>query len=95
MDPKEKALIEADRLFKLKLVMDETVKFPTEYLFKFIVPAGEVHQVILILSGMDIDERASSNGKYISVSAKKLFDNSDEIIAIYQKASLIKGIISL
>ena len=95
MDPSEKAAIEADRLFKLKLVMDETVTFPTEYLFKFIVPAIEVHSVLLILSGMDIDERASSNGKYISVSAKKIFSNSDEIISIYKKASLIKGIISL
>ena len=95
MDPKEKAVIEADRLFKLKLVMDETVKFPTEYLFKFIVPGAQVHQIMLILQGMDIDERASSNGKYISVSAKKIFENSDDIIAIYKLASVIQGIISL
>lgn len=95
MDPKEKAAIEADRLFKLKLVMDETVKFPTEYLFKFIVPVSEVHHVLLILKGLDVDERASSNGKYISVSGKGIFQSSDEIILIYKRASLIKGIISL
>jgi putative lipoic acid-binding regulatory protein len=95
MDPKDKAAIEADRLFKLKLVMDETVEFPTEYLFKFIVPAGVVHQIMLILHGMDIDERASSNGRFISVSARKVFENSDEIIAIYKSASVIQGIISL
>lgn len=95
MDPSEKAAIEADRLLKLKLVMDETIKFPTEYLFKFIVPVAVVHQITLILQGMDIDERASSNGKYISVSAKKKFDNSDEIINIYKRASVIQGIISL
>lgn len=84
-----------DRFIKLKLVMDETVTFPTEYLFKFIVPVGEVHHILLILKGMDIDERASANGKYISVSGKKLFSNSDEIIEIYKKASVIQGIISL
>ena len=95
MDPKEKEAIEADRLFKLKLVMDETVKFPTEYLFKFIVPVSAVHQIMLILHGMDIDERASSSGKYISVSGRKVFENSDEIIAIYKRASVIQGIISL
>ena len=95
MDPKEKAAIEADRLFKLKLVMDETVKFPTEYLFKFIVPASEAHHVLLILKDMDIDERASANGKYISISGRRVFDKSDEIINIYKKASVIKGIISL
>jgi putative lipoic acid-binding regulatory protein len=95
MDPKQRAAIDADRLFKLKLVMDETLQFPTEYLFKFIVPVSEVHQILLVLEGMDVDERASSNGKYISVSGKKIFQTSDEIIAIYQKASVIKGIISL
>ena len=95
MDPKEKAAIEADRLFKLKLVMDETVKFPTEYLFKFIVPSSEVHHILLILKGMDIDERASANGKYISVSGKNVFKSSEEIIEIYKKASVIKGVISL
>jgi putative lipoic acid-binding regulatory protein len=44
---------------------------------------------------MDIDERASAGGKYISVSAKKVFNNSDEIIKIYKSVSVIKGIISL
>ena len=95
MDPKERAAIETDRLIKLKLVMDETVEFPVDYLFKFIVPASEAHHVLLILHGMDVDERASSNGKYISVSGRKVFDNSDEIIAIYKRASVVKGIISL
>jgi hypothetical protein len=87
--------MDSDRLFKLKLVMDETIKFPTEYLFKFIVPVGEVHQVLLILQGLDIDERASANGKYISVSGKGVFQCSDEIINIYKRASVIQGIISL
>jgi hypothetical protein len=87
--------LNAERLFKLKLVMDETVTFPTEYLFKFIVPASSVHHVLLVLHGLDIDERASSNGKYISVSAKGIFQKSDDIITIYEKASVIQGILSL
>lgn len=87
--------LDADRLVKLKIVMDQTIVFPAEYLFKFIVPVGEVHQIMQILKGMDIDERASSNGKYISVSGKKIFHNSDEIISIYKMASNIRGIISL
>ncbi len=85
----------AERMWKLKMVLDETVEFPTEYLFKFIVPVAEVHQVLFILHGMDIDERASSGGKYISVSARKVFDSSDEIIRVYKRMSVIKGIISL
>lgn len=84
-----------ERLWKLRLVLDETVEFPSEYLFKFIVPKSEVHHVIALLDGMEIDERASANGNYVSVSAKKIFDTSDAIIQIYKKVSIIKGLIAL
>jgi putative lipoic acid-binding regulatory protein len=84
-----------ERLWKLRLVLDETVEFPSEYLFKFIVPKSEVHHVIALLDGMEIDERASANGNYISVSAKKIFHASDDIIQIYKKVSIIKGLIAL
>jgi putative lipoic acid-binding regulatory protein len=84
-----------ERLWKLRLVLDETVEFPTEYLFKFIVPKSEVHHVLALLDGMDIDERASANGNYISVSAKSLCQTSDEIIQVYKKVSTIKGLLAL
>lgn len=84
-----------ERLWKLRLVLDETVEFPTEYLFKFIVPKAEVHHVIALLDGLDIEEKSSSNGNYISVSARKTFDTSEEIINIYKKVSTIKGLLAL
>jgi hypothetical protein len=37
----------------------------------------------------------SSQGTYISISAKELMLDVDSIIAKYEKASLIEGIISL
>ncbi|AUN97847.1 DUF493 family protein [Bacteriovorax stolpii] len=84
-----------DRLHKLKLVLDETVKFPTEYLFKFIVPISEVHQILFILQGMEIEQKASSNGNYISVSGKTTMQQSQDIIKVYERAAAIKGVISL
>lgn len=84
-----------DRLYKLKLVLDETVKFPSEYLFKFIVPLKEVHQILFILKGMEIEQRASANGNYISVSGKSVMQSSSDIITIYERAAAIKGVISL
>lgn len=83
------------RLSQLKLVLDETVKFPSEYLFKFIVPVDQVHQILLIMQGMEIEQKASSSGKYISVSGKMMTHSSEDIILLYQRASVIKGIISL
>lgn len=84
-----------DQLFHLKLVLDETVKFPTEYYFKFIVPAGEIDKMLNILNGAKIEKKPSSAGKYISVSGKKIVKSSDEVISVYQKAATIKGVISL
>lgn len=83
------------KLSQLKMVLDETVTFPSEYLFKFIVPVEQVHQVLSVMQGMEIEQKASSSGKYISVSGKIVMNTSDEIIFIYQSASVIKGIISL
>lgn len=83
------------RLSQLKLVLEETVKFPSEYLFKFIVPLEEIHQILFIMQGMEIEQKASSSGKYISVSGKMVMNTSEDIILVYKRASVIKGIISL
>lgn len=83
------------RLSQLKLVIDETVKFPSVYLFKFIVPVDQIHHILLIIHGMEIEQKASSTGKYISVSAKAMMNKSEDIIHVYQRASTVKGIISL
>ena len=84
-----------DRLYKLKLVLDETMKFPSEYLFKFIVPLAEINKILFILQGMEIEQKASSNGNYISVSGKVMIHKSEDIILVYERAAAIKGIISL
>jgi len=84
-----------DRLYKLKLVLDETVEFPSEYLFKFIVPLAEINKILFILQGMEIEQKASSNGNYISVSGKLVMQKSEDIILVYERAATIKGIISL
>ena len=83
------------RLSQLKLVIDETVKFPSDYLFKFIVPVDQIHQILFIMEKMEIEQKASSTGKYISVSGKMMMNKSEDIILVYQRASVIKGIISL
>ena len=83
------------RLSQLKLVIEETVKFPSVYLFKFIVPVDQIHHILLIIHGMEIEQKASSTGKYISVSAKTMMNKSEDIIHVYQRASTVKGIISL
>jgi len=84
---------------KLKTQLDETTKFPTDYLYKFIVSAegDRVEQVQKIFDnkGAVINTKKSKTGKYISVSIVIKLKSSDEVIQYYKEAEKIEGIISL
>ena len=84
---------------KLKTQLDETTKFPTDYLYKFIVSAegDKVEQVQRIFDnkGAVIRTKKSKTGKYISVSIVINLVNSNAVIFYYKKTVKIKGIISL
>jgi putative lipoic acid-binding regulatory protein len=84
---------------KLKAQLDDTTKFPADYLYKFIVPteANQVAEVetIFINSGAVINKKKSKTGKYVSVSIVLKIESSDKVISYYKRAEKIKGIISL
>jgi len=42
-----------------------------------------------------IKEKKSTKGKYVSITLTQFVKNSSEIVYIYEKASKIKGVISL
>jgi len=80
--------------FKQKL--DQNHSWPDNYMFKFIVPAQKTADVIELFQKQDhISTRESKNGKYICVTAKRLVASSEEVMEVYEKASLIEGIYPL
>ena len=84
---------------KLKAQLEDTTKFPADYLYKFIVPtdANQAQEVKDIFNGVGavIDTKKSRTGKYISVSINLKVKSADEVISYYHKVETIKGIISL
>ena len=84
---------------KLKLQLDDTTKFPSDYLYNFIVPASDnrVNQVRQIFenSAQSISIKKSKTGKYNSISIVINLENSNEVISYYKQAEKIEGIISL
>jgi uncharacterized protein len=84
---------------KLKVQLEDTTKFPADYLYKFIVPSdGEQTseiQSVFDNKGAVIKTKKSKTGKYVSVSIVLKLNNADEIISYYKKVEHIKGIISL
>lgn len=79
--------------FKEKL--DNEYVWPALYTFKFIVPEQKIEEIRTLLAKHELSEKASSKGKYKSVTAKVMAESSDYIVDIYIKASKIDGIISL
>ncbi len=84
---------------RLKEELSNTSLWPSEYLYKFIVPS-DLKKVLEIESafnnmGAVIRTTQSKTGKYTSVSVDVQMINPDAVIAKYIEVSGIEGIISL
>lgn len=77
--------------------LEETLTFPSVYMFKFIVKT-ELKKIALVenIFGEDaeIHTKESTKGTYISITAKQVVMSVDEIIAIYKKQIQL-GVMSL
>jgi uncharacterized protein len=69
--------------------------WPAGYMFKFIVPADKVGEIVNILPEVEYTLKESGKGNYVSVTSFFELSSEDEVIAIYQKAAQVKGVISL
>tara|TARA_A100000171_G_scaffold52946_1_gene74478 strand:+ start:2194 stop:2457 length:264 start_codon:yes stop_codon:yes gene_type:complete len=79
--------------FKEKL--ESTLNFPALYMFKFIVEEEKQNEVKKLFPGHDLKAKASSKGKYVSITAQVMMPSSDAIIEVYLEAAKIEGIIAL
>ena len=84
---------------KLKKSLEETTKFPTKYVFKFIISSDnkkfiEIENIFNNL-GAVINSKPSKTGKYTSLTILVNMKSPDEIIAKYKEVSKVKDVISL
>lgn len=80
---------------ELKLRLDAVHTWPSNYLFKFVIPEHQKAELLAIIPTGLIQEKWSRNRNYVSVTIKTRMQNSDEVIMVYEKAASIQGIISL
>lgn len=76
----------------------ELMEWPNVYFFKFIVPNNSqtvAQTAALFDDTAEMQFHESKTGKFVSVSVKEFMLSVDSIMAIYEKAQHIPGIISL
>ena len=80
---------------RFKELLDDQNDWPTRYTFKFIAPSDSLDRLKRVFDDHPVRVRESSKGNYKSVTAHLQMSSSEEVVAIYEEASEIDGVISL
>lgn len=76
-------------------LLDRQTEWPNEYTFKFIVPRAGLEELQEVFGDHPVTVRASSRGRYVSVTAHMQMHSAEEVINIYHAAGEVEGVISL
>ncbi len=84
---------------RLKEQLLDDTSWPSNYLYKFIVPTDEekIAQINTIFdnTGAVIESKKSKKGTYTSISITVNMSDPDAVIAKYKEVSSVEGVISL
>ncbi len=76
-------------------LLEDQIDFPSEYIFKFIVPSANLDDLKSVFGHYPVEVRESRKGNYASVTARMEMNSSDEVIAVYNAAAEVDDVISL
>lgn len=80
---------------RFRTLLDGQNEWPAPYLFKFIVPRSGLEELKDVFGEHPVIVRASTRGRYVSVTAKMKMGSSDEVIEVYRAAGAVDGVIAL
>ncbi|MCB0791769.1 MAG: DUF493 family protein [Flavobacteriales bacterium] len=83
---------------RLRARLNSVHEWPAVYMFKFIFePDKERLDAVLALFPKESEllRRYSKGGKYLSITAKEVMMNADDVVDRYDRASEIQGVIVL
>ncbi len=90
--------MDEEQIDRLRERLNEVHRWPSIFMFKFILPtdAVKISQLKVIFGeSAEFKERFSEHGKYISITVREMMLDADSIFERYKEAASIEGIISL
>ncbi|MCW3467012.1 DUF493 domain-containing protein [Chitinophaga nivalis] len=92
--------LNGDPYENLRSLLQQSIVFPTDYTFKFIIKAAEEGKIADLKSlftgtGARITETGSSGGKYKSFTVVAPVRDEEEVISYYKEVSKIDAVIML
>lgn len=76
-------------------MLDENHQWPCPYVFKFIVPTGNLALLTALFDGQPLTTRESKGGKYTSVTVESTMCSGKSVMETYRKAAEIPGLLAL
>jgi len=80
---------------RFRSLLNDEYDWPADYTFKFIVPVGQLDRVEAVFPTDERTVRSSKRGRYCSVTVTREVASAEEVIAVYDEAGSIDGIVSL
>lgn len=90
--------MDEDQLNRLRDTLNQIHRWPSKYMYKFVLPSDEerITRLKMIFGeSAEFKTRMSSNGNYTSITVFEIMLNADDIFDRYRRAATIPGIISL
>ncbi len=88
--------IDTHKLDKMRELLRTQEHWPSLYTFKFIVPVAKLSDILGLFPNEEkLESKPSAKGNYIAVTVKKVMNNADDVIKVYESVSVIEGVISL
>ncbi len=84
-----------EKTTQFKQALDDHHQWPCPYVYKFILPTENLQQLTALFPDDEVKTRESKTGKYTSVTMISTMCSSDEVMAVYQKAATVPGLMSL
>ena len=80
---------------RFRQTLDDHHQWPCPYIYKFIMPTGNLPRFVELFPEAKLETRESKNGKYTSVTMVSTMCSADEVMAIYDRAAQVPGLMSL